>query len=731
MNFRSIFSNKYQKVETAIISSKRYSFLLGIIFTASTFAIAAAFLIISQNSTFASPSTPPTPVTISLSVDQPTLDLSFTQSDIASATPKNVAMGFSLQTNNRTGATVYVSSVDENTNLKNTNISITDTINSISAQSALNTIPENQWGYRISSAASPVLYNPIPKASAPDAAFITNTISTSAAPATGEINFAAHIGAGLTPGTYTKQILFTATTNYSPRTAIFVPGPEFNQATKDLNTAQNLKKFKKSTTQPANLADAKIVSTNDSDTPIYMWKDDADESIYWWSDADAVYSNEDSSKMFMGALYCYAHCTVDIDLRGINTSKTKNMSYMFKDGDSFYNSIDFSEFDSSSAEDMSYMFAGGGDKFRTPVMRTVDFSRFDTSKVTNMSHMFEHTNLEDIDLTHFNTSSVTNMDYMFANIIYSYGGVFINLAGLDVRNVLSMEGIFKYDNRSPYNSIDVLNLSGWKNNHITDLSYFLQNHMHLFRLDMTGFNMPNVTNMKGMFKGALRGSGGHAHASIGVDLSSLDTSKVTDMSEMFTDTEIDSLNISNFNTSRVTNMSDMFRSSRKLTQLNVANFDTSIVTNMKGMFSDMWEITSLDLSSFNTSNVTDMSDMFLNDKKLTDLNLSSFNTEKVTDMSSMFRASFTDTVNGILDISSFKTPLLENTKEMFSGVKLKTIYVSTDFVTNNVTESNSMFRSATNLVGGNGTSYQNTNPSDKTYAHVDAPGNPGYFTQKP
>ena len=74
------------------------------------------------------------------------------------------------------------------------------------------------------------------------------------------------------------------------------------------------------------------------------------------------------------------------------------------------------------------------------------------------------------------------------------------------------------------------------------------------------------------------------------------------MSEMFTDTEIDSLNISNFNTSRVTNMSDMFRSSRKLTQLNVANFDTSIVTNMKGMFSDMWEINSLDMSRFITIN---------------------------------------------------------------------------------------------------------------------------------
>ena len=41
-----------------------------------------------------------------------------------------------------------------------------------------------------------------------------------------------------------------------------------------------------------------------------------------------------------------------------------------------------------------------------------------------------------------------------------------------------------------------------------------------------------------------------------------------------------------------------------------------------------------------------------------------------------------------------------------------------------------MFMTNTNLVGGNGTHYVYPNNSSQ-YAHIDAPGNPGYFTQKP
>ena len=45
--------------------------------------------------------------------------------------------------------------------------------------------------------------------------------------------------------------------------------------------------------------------------------------------------------------------------------------------------------------------------------------------------------------------------------------------------------------------------------------------------------------------------------------------------------------------------------------------------------------------------------------------------------------------------------------------------------------SDEMFSNCSKLVGGAGTKYNTSNPTDKTYAHVDeGPSNPGYFTFK-
>ena len=71
-----------------------------------------------------------------------------------------------------------------------------------------------------------------------------------------------------------------------------------------------------------------------------------------------------------------------------------------------------------------------------------------------------------------------------------------------------------------------------------------------------------------------------------------------------------SIDLSSLDTSEVTDMSDMFASCSSLTSLDVRNFDTSQVTNMNGMFSWCNKLTSLDVSNFDTSKVTDMSDMF-------------------------------------------------------------------------------------------------------------------------
>ena len=75
---------------------------------------------------------------------------------------------------------------------------------------------------------------------------------------------------------------------------------------------------------------------------------------------------------------------------------------------------------------------------------------------------------------------------------------------------------------------------------------------------------------------------------------------------------------------------------RDVLEIDLSNFDTSKVTNMSNMFNNMASLTTLDLSSFDTSNVTDMRYMLSSMRNLTTLDLSNFNTSQVTNMNGMF-----------------------------------------------------------------------------------------------
>ncbi len=129
--------------------------------------------------------------------------------------------------------------------------------------------------------------------------------------------------------------------------------------------------------------------------------------------------------------------------------------------------------------------------------------------------------------------------------------------------------------------------------------------------------------------------------------------------------------------------------------------NTSEVTNMAWMFSNCRILKNLDLSHFDTSKVTKMVSMFNNYRSLINLDLSSFNTRNVADMTNMF----------------------------YRCTKLQTIYVGDGWSTSAVTSSDGMFYSCTQLVGVEGTTYNDSYPKDRTYAHVDGgTSNPGYFT---
>ena len=148
------------------------------------------------------------------------------------------------------------------------------------------------------------------------------------------------------------------------------------------------------------------------------------------------------------------------------------------------------------------------------------------------------------------------------------------------------------------------------------------------------------------------------------NLSKYDTSKITDMSNMFNEcNSLTSLDVSNFDTSKVTNMDNMFYFCSGLTSLDVSSFDTSNVTNMSGMFSYCSNLT-LDLSNFKTSNVTDMSNMFSGCMELTLLDLSNFDTAKVTNMTHMF--SYCHNLTS-LDLSNFDTSMVTSMSSMFTN----------------------------------------------------------------
>ena len=179
------------------------------------------------------------------------------------------------------------------------------------------------------------------------------------------------------------------------------------------------------------------------------------------------------------------------------------------------------------------------------------------------------------------------------------------------------------------------------------------------------------------------------------------------------------------NTSSVIDMSYMFSYCNKIASLDLSKFDTSNVTNMNRMFGGCHSLTAVDVSKFNTSNVTTMYGMFSGCSGLTSLDVTKFDTSKVTNMAHMFE-SCSDLTS--LDISKFDTNKVTNMSWMFGNCSnLHTIYVDENkWDMSNVTRSGEMFNNCPALVGGKGTVVGGT--IDKTMAHIDEVGNPGYLT---
>ena len=383
-----------------------------------------------------------------------------------------------------------------------------------------------------------------------------------------------------------------------------------------------------------------------------------------------------------------------------------------------------------------------------------------TEKVTSMSYMFSNcSKLTSLDVTKFNTANVTNMNDMFRNCSALTS---LDVSKFNTVNVTNMGRMFS--NCSALTSLDVTNFNTEK---VTYMVYMFSGCSKLTSLDASKFNTVNVTNMSRMFS--------NCSALTSLYVTNFNTKKVTNMGRMFF--ECQALTTiyasSKFVTTQVSQSSDMFYNCKKLKGeeewKNDKAIDKTYAKIDGGYFRDKaydnrpwvkyadgtltfrcgykktlgeneYELNSgknqpkwlthyfktskvVFEASFANARPTSCYAWFRNFKNLTQIEgIENLNTENVTSMSSMF-----DSCSGLisLDVTNFNTANVTDMSYMFyCCYKLKEIYVSDKFVTDDVISSTYMFMGCNSLSGD--IDWISVKLNDKTYAKTDG----GYFRDK-
>ena len=151
------------------------------------------------------------------------------------------------------------------------------------------------------------------------------------------------------------------------------------------------------------------------------------------------------------------------------------------------------------------------------------------------------------------------------------------------------------------------------------------------------------------------------------NLNCIDTSNITDMSDLFSDVEnkkhipVKDIDISEWNVSNVTNMFAMFYACEHFDS-DLSNWDVSKVDNMHTMFADCKNFTGKGLENWNTAKLEILTNTFYNCYKL-DCDLSNW------DVSNVYEAKYTFTrcIKFDCDLSYWDVSNINNAVGMFYG----------------------------------------------------------------
>ena len=401
---------------------------------------------------------------------------------------------------------------------------------------------------------------------------------------------------------------------------------------------------------------------------------------------------------------CYA--LTSLDLSSFNTSNVTNMMGLF--GNCFgLKSIKFgANFDTSNATSMHAMFSN------CSKLQSLDLSGFDTSKADSFTNMFTNCkSLTQLDISSFtagtNTPNALSMFSGCTNLetIIVSDDLATYLSGLsssDANNMFKDCSKLVGANCTAFNSSKIDNtyarfdVSGTPGYFTPASDYAVVNGVACNNLSATITAINNADKVKIVLgKNVTADDIGNCQAETPTGSIAAAIWSKTDI----TDAEVYFTVRNNANILLNEDSSKMFFSCKKIKSLDLSGFNTSNVTNMDRMFNLNQALTSINLSNFNTDNVITMQYLFCSCIALTSVNLSSFNTNNGTYLMSMF----------------------------YDCTALTTIKASDSFVITDGTDTSNMFGSCSQLVGGAGTTF-NESKVDGEYARIDKAGSPGYFT---
>ena len=241
----------------------------------------------------------------------------------------------------------------------------------------------------------------------------------------------------------------------------------------------------------------------------------------------------------------------DEDVTGVVTTKVNNLRDLFRDKNSFNQSI--GNWDTSNVTNMN-------DVFVNCWLFNQDISKWDTSNVTSMVGMFFNARRFNQPIGVWNVSKVNDMTLLFGGT-ESFNS---NISSWDTSKVVRAIQMFYYSN---FNQP----IENWNTSNIITMEEMFSHSS--FNQPIGNWNVSNVINMKNMF---------WFNNAFNQDIGNWDVSKVQNMGGMFDKASAFNKSINNWDVSSVKIMEVMFAYCAYNHPLD--KWNTKNVINMGGMF---------------------------------------------------------------------------------------------------------------------------------------------------